>query len=534
MARTFTFGTGSSLLVLALLAFGAINPASAQIPQRSMDTQGADPSTAPSHTEEIHELFEKKPLVMDPAAKPTAFDTKRFGPDPSYPENYNQKEQLEIYGGKYAVPSQRPAIEFGYPQYSTGPIPEGLTLFGDKNLSRPQLMIFGDVRSAVAYNDGGKKGNAQVAVRANIDVDLALTSTERIHAFFRPLDRGGQFTRYEFAGPNKTDGHFLLNGNIQTLFFEGDIGSILGGIRNQYASFDMPIAFGKMPLFLQNGIWANSAMIGGAVTIPSKNSRLLDITNMDITFFGGRDDVSTPAIVQRGTNQFDLHAGRIAGVTGWADMGGGYLEWGYGRVEDGRQNGPGFGYNNFTLAWSKRYFGKVSNSLRVIWNTGQDPGTGNGRQTADGFLLLMENSWISPLEQTLVPYANFFFGSDRPQALIRDAGAGGPLNNTGINFETDGLTGFPKLDDSGNNTYGGAIGVEYLFSLEQQIVVEAATVQTMKSRADRIAKGPQYALGIRYQRPLTKSLILRLDGIVAKRISDDDVAGARVELRWKF
>ena len=532
MARTFTIGTGSSLLVLALLAFG--NPAAAQIPQRSMDIQGAGQSTAPSHVEEVQELFEKKPLVMDPAARPTTFDAKRFGPDPTYPENYNPKEQLEIYGGKTAVPSPRPLVEWGYPQYSTGPVPEGLTIFGDKNLSRPQLMIFGDVRSAVAFNDGGKKTNAQVAVRANIDVDFALTSTERIHAFFRPLDRGGQFTRYEFAGPNKNNGKFLLNGNIQTLFFEGDIGSILGGIRNEYSSFDMPVAFGKMPLFLQNGIWANSALIGGAVTIPSKNSPMFDITNMDITFFGGRDDVSSPALVQRGTNQLDLHAGRIAGVTGWMDMGRGYLEWGYGRVEDGRQNGPGFGYNNFTLAWSKRYFGMVSNSTRIIVNTGQSPGTANGRQTADGYLILVENSWISPLEQVLVPYANFFFGSDRPQALIRDAGAGGPLNNTGINFETDGLTGFPKLDDTGNNTFGGAIGVNYIFNLEQRIVVELATVQTLKSRADRVAKGPQYAFGVRYQRPLTKSLIVRLDGMIAKRISDDDVAGIRAELRWKF
>ena len=31
--------------------------------------------------------------------------------------------------------------------------------------------------------------------------------------------------------------------------------------------------------------------------------------------------------------------------------------------------------------------------------------------------------------------------------------------------ETDGLTGFPKLDDTGNDSFGGAIGVSYLFNL---------------------------------------------------------------------
>ena len=36
--------------------------------------------------------------------------------------------------------------------------------------------------------------------RVNVDIDLKLTGTERIHAFFTPLQEDAQFTRYEFGG----------------------------------------------------------------------------------------------------------------------------------------------------------------------------------------------------------------------------------------------------------------------------------------------------------------------------------------------
>ena len=60
---------------------------------------------------------------------------------------------------------------------------------------------------------------------------------------------------------------------------------------------------------------------------------------------------------------------------------------------------------------------------------------------------------------------NAWVGIDRPQSLARAAGAGDILKNTGINFETDGLTGFPKLDDTGRDTFGAVLGIEYLSDL---------------------------------------------------------------------
>ena len=58
----------------------------------------------------------------------------------------------------------------------------------------------------------------------------------------------------------------------------------------------------------------------------------------------------------------------------------------------------------------------------------------------------------------MIPYANLFVGLGNPQPLVDGNGAG-ILKNVGINFETDALTGFPKLDDSGSDAWGGAVGL---------------------------------------------------------------------------
>ena len=104
------------------------------------------------------------------------------------------------------------------------------------------------------------------------------------------------------------------------------------------------------------------------------------------------------------------------------------------------------------------------------------------------------------------------------------------LRNTGINFESDGLTGYPTLDATAHDSYGGALGVEYLFDLDRQIVVEAATVQ----RRGDSTLGAEYAIGARYQHPFTKAWIIRLDAMKGWRQGQKDIYGVRVELRRKF
>jgi len=462
---------------------------------------------------------------MSPEASVVDHDMGLFGSDPDYgDEAYDAQRNLDIYGGKYMNPTQRPLLELGRELYQYGPFQKSPDWLGSKNLLAPQLLVYGDWRTAVAYNDNGGIEQATIATRLNLDFDLRLTATERVHVFMRPLDRGGKFTRLDLGGENHQF-EDELDANIDTLFFEGDVGSILAGFSNEESKFDLPIAIGLMPLLFQNGVWLEDAFTGVAVTIPGRNSPMFDISNMDITLFWGGDRVTTAAIPD--DDRIDLF-----GATAFIETMQGYWEVGYGYVKD--DDNSELTYHNMAIAFTRRYRNILSNSVRFIAASGQDPSM--GQQTADGFILLIENSFITSKPSTLVPYLNMFIGFDKPQSLARAGGAGGILKNTGILFETDGLTGFPKMDDTGFDTYGGAIGLEYLFSLDQQIVVEAAMVQSHggENRTTRNVAGGEYGIGVRYQRPINNAMILRVDAMVAFRESADDLSGVRFEFRYKF
>jgi len=75
-----------------------------------------------------------------------------------------------------------------------------------------------------------------------------------------------------------------------------------------------------------------------------------------------------------------------------------------------------------------------------------------------------------------------------------------------------------------------------LFNLDQQIVVEAATVQPIGGDAvvGRAAQGSQYALGVRWQLPIAQTWIVRADAMYGWLENVDDIGGARLEIRRKF
>jgi len=452
-----------------------------------------------------------------------------FRPGPQYDQNYNAATNVDVYGAKQAVEPSRPLLEAGREQYTAGDYNPESSLLGANNLLVPGLAVYGDWRTAIAYNQNNGKDIAQIATRVNIDVDFKITGTERIHAFFQPLQDNGRFTRCEFGGGGVDDRKCVLESDLnpQTLFFEGDVGSIYSGLSGEFAGFDLPFTAGLFPLFLQNGIWANDAILGGAVSLTAKNSQKLGLSNFDVTFFAAFDNVDNALVAGDVANR-NNNVSNLYGVTTFIDAFGGYVEAGYGLIQ-GVEEADGQLTNFVTAAFTKRYANTISNSTRVFANFG------NGDQD-EGYLLISENSLISGLPSTLLPYANFFVGSGNPQPLVDGNGAG-LLKNVGINFETDALTGFPKLNDTGSNAYGGAIGLQYLFNLDQQIVVELATVQPFGDTIPGVGVADaQYALGIRYQIPLNNDWLFRADATyqIVDNPDVEDNFGIRAELRRKF
>ncbi len=463
---------------------------------------------------------------MDPRARRVPYDQAAFNPDPVYPEGFSYEEQLRTYA-KAPVKTQRPLLELGREMYVEGALGPGLLFLGEKNLVFPSLIVYGDWRTAAGFSDTGPTEVGRVSTRLNLDVDFQITATERLHAFFRPLDKNGKFTGFDFAGNDRDSEGVELDLNADTLFFEGDLGAITGGITGRDAPFDLPFAVGKIPLLLQNGVWVEDAFWGAAFSLAARNSPRYDISNYDLTFFMGLDDVSNPGLAAAGARESEV---ALFGVTTFMDVAEGYVEAGYGYTSVSGSASDA-DYHNFTASFTKRYFDWLSNSMRVIWNAGQSR---SGPETNDGLLLLAENSFRTRQPYTLIPYVNLFVGFGTPQSLARAADAGGVLKNTGINFETNALTLFPKLEDSGHDSFGGAVGVNYLFDLEQrrQLVLEVAAQHPFGG--DAKAADDQIAIGARYQMALDNSWILRFDLMAADLGSEDDLFGFAIELRKKF
>jgi hypothetical protein len=484
-------------------------------------------------------LFEAPPCVgpnsdcetarpyFDPRAQLSPYSSDDFSPRPLCDQPYNACDELNIYGGKYLNPTQRPLVELGMPLYDTGPVPPPSLECGPTNPSLKRFYLYGDYRAAAAYNQQNGQDKGVLAHRLNLEWDYWITSTERFHMFTGPLQRDNDFQRVEF-----TDGHSeffneldFFDPDTDTAFFEGDLGYMIGGWTGRYAPFDLPITAGLIPLVFQNGVWMNDAIVGAAVTIPARNSAWLDWSNFDITFFTGFDQVTSPAF------EDSQAAANVYGVTSMIDAYGGYVEIGYARLDDTANLGRS--YNNVGVSYTRRYLNLVSNSMRAIVNSGQ--GGPNDDRTAQGLLLIAENSFLSPWPYNVIPYVNTWVGFDDPQSVARSAAAGGVLFNEGILFESDNLTGYPTLDATANETYGAALGLDLLSpEFTHQLILEAAFVQVFGDPADRNAPGNQYGIGARYQVPISNATLLRFDVMHGWLQAGDDITGARAEYRWKF
>jgi hypothetical protein len=477
---------------------------------------------------------DKKAHDMSPEAKmlpgPPAEDS--FKPDPVYPQAYDAYAQLHIYDAKHMIsnPTGVPPVELGVRMYDRGAYTPRPTWLGAKDPVQFGFMSFGDLRLVAAdYDNGiaaknGKTGQSVLAARLNLDMDLALTATERFHAFTRPLDKNGSFTRYDISGGVKDKFTHNFDFNLDTLFFEGDAGAIASGLTGKPSRFDLPIAIGRMPFVTQNGVWIEDAFDGAAFSFAAKNIPSLDVSNTDLTFFAAFNKLSTDADPGDKNKAF--------GFAGFADARNGYVEYGYAYV---RTDNNDLSYHNVTAAFTRRYKGRLSNSVRLIGNFGQK-GIPGKPKTADGLLVLVENSltpkylpWGNQLN--FVPYLNLFAGFNSPQSLARGGDAGGVLRNTGITFESDGVTRYPTLDARAHDTYGGALGLEYLFDLAHQIVVEGSVVER---KSGSPLPGNEYAIGARYQQPISPDLIIRFDAMKGWRQGQRDIYGVRAELRLKF
>ncbi len=496
-------------------------------PSTELPVAGADKQDTTNKTTMPSFFFPpQQPIQMDCNGRQIPYSGSDFSALPMPPLPVDPYSDSMIYRGKTPIMTQRPWVELGRPLYTPGLYPPANSFFfGETNLLMPHFYVYGDYRSGVGVNENQAGAARSWANRLNLDMDLQFTATERLHAFMGPLDRANDVSRLDFSDSSNITYIDRTDLRLDTLFFEGDVGAIIGGREGTYSPFDLPFSVGLMPMVYQNGIWMEDAMIGAACAIPARHSSALDWSNYEVSLFALTDQVTTDAFLG------DNNAAEVFGSAWFIEAYGGYIEADHAFIHD--DVGGHRSYHNASLSYTRRYFSRLSNSIRVITNFGQ--ALPSDQRTADGYLILLENSLISANPNYFVPYANFFYGSGKPQSVARAAASGGILRNTGINFETDGLTNYPTLDATGNNTYGTAVGLNMLgTNFSHQLVVEFAALAATGSPQFRAAPGDQYAAGIRYQKPLSYRWIFRADSMYGWLRNSEDIFGNRFEFRWKF
>lgn len=260
-------------------------------------------------------------------AMPT--ESMGFSPPPTLWEatwkTYDSPEQ--VYDSKKDVPTERPWVEWGRGFYTPGMIEPGGRLFSDYNLLHPTFYVYGDYRVGIGSGKNAAGRFDNLAHRLNLDLDLALTATERFHGFIGPFNNAGNFTQFRLE-----DDEIVfdpeLNANFVTGFFEGDLGYMLGGLHDEPAQFEMPIAIGLMPLLYQNGIWMEDAVAGVAISRNAQHSRLLNWSNFDASVFAVFDQLNSPVFGA------DNHAAQAIGTAWFIEAYGGYIETGFAYVHD--------------------------------------------------------------------------------------------------------------------------------------------------------------------------------------------------------
>lgn len=400
---------------------------------------------------------------------------------------------------------------------------------------RPALWVFGEYRTDYAYreNPTGTHVISEVAQRLDLFGQLNLSGTERLLIGLRPFDQetngisaGGRqqairkFSSYDFG---TGDGISGTNGDIQTLFFEGDFGEIFPNLDPYDTEYiDYGFSVGRQPLLIQDGLMINEDMID-----------LASVTRNTLFGYGSLNTRATAVYAWNRINRQDRLLGNV--FDPGADMIGLFTESDF---PISTVNAD-LAYVNSSLGglfvWGLSAIQRL-HGYRNTYNTsfhllGSQPTGGIETPVAgQGELLFSQVSWTPHRTEDLV-YFNAFWAIDQYTSAARGPLTGGPLGQVGILFAGPQLGRYAApLSNQASNAFGGSIGYQMFFDhTRQQVIFEVgARDGTLEQNTAAVAVGAQY------QRALGQHWILVLDSFVARQESQSVSEGVRVELRAKF
>lgn len=415
-------------------------------------------------------------------------------------------------------------LEIGDPFLDTGKLDAGFEVPVLGAVWQPRMWSYFIYRTALQSFDNGNEGrlrDTEWANRLDLFANLQLTGTEKILLGLRPVDNNlpDRFTRYTFDGADK-DFKNELGLDIETLFFEGDIGSLIpnldkAGIR----PVDFGFAVGRQPITFQEGILINDTV--DSVGFIRNNIPLTGTSNFKVSGMYAWDRLDRNDR-NRGadTNMYALFSA--------ADLSTSTLNLDMIYVNDNSDDGDAFYIGASSIQRLKSFFG-MSTAFRINSSISIDEEIPDN-VVGDGTLLTAEFS-ITPSESEDIAYFNPFVSVGNFTQAGREPILGGPLANTGILFASPNLSTYgaeisPFVDDD----VGFALGYQAFWdNRRRNLVLE------MAGRRDFSGDGiDQLGLGFQLQQAVGQNVQLQLEGFHTLNETQDDVFGGRFEILFVY
>ena len=418
------------------------------------------------------------------------------------------------------------ALELGDPFLDTGQLDAGFEVPLIGAVWQPRLWSYFIYRSTLQTFDNGaprRDRDTEWANRLDLFVNLQLTGTEKILLGLRPVDNNqpDRFTKYSFESSNSGFKN-ELNLDVETLFFEGDVGSLLPVLDNAgIKPIDFGFTVGRQPITFQEGIIINDTV--DAIGFVRNNIVFPGTSNLRISGMWAwnrldRNDRS------RGSDA-NMYALFTAADTHRSTYN---LDMIY--VDDDARDGGGDGFYLGVSAIQRiSSLGGMSTAFRINSSFALDQEI-SGNVIGDGTLLTAEFS-KTPHGSDDIAYVNPFISLGNFTQAGREAIIGGPLANTGIlfaspNFSTYGAEISPFTDD----VYGLATGYQAFWDNKRRnLILEIAT------RRDFDGSGfDSYGAGFQLQQAIGQHYQLQLEGFHTFQESRQDATGARFEVLVVF
>lgn len=421
------------------------------------------------------------------------------------------------------LPSRPPLlVELGDGFLDTGNLHPGFEIPYIGAVWQPRLWAYLINRTAIQTFEDGRSGNqreTELVNRLDFFVNLQLTGTEKILLGIRGTDnnRPNRFSRYTFDGASEGFND-EFDFNIETLFFEGDLGSLFPVLDKKGSRpIDLGFTVGRQPVVFQEGILINDTI--DAVGFVRNNIPFPGTSNLRVSGMWGWNRLDR--------NDFDTRPSdeNMFGLFIAADTQLSTFNYDMIYVDDS-DNGDGLYFGGSAIQRLPA-FGGISTAFRVNTSIALDDEI-PGNVIGTGTLLTSELSKTVKGSDDIV-YFNSFLGLGNFTQAGREPINGGPLANTGILFASPNLGSYlAELDPfTTDSVVGGAVGYQAFWDNKRRnLILEVA------GRHDLSGDGfDSLGLGFQLQQAVGRHVQLQFESFYAFNEGRDDGYGARSEIQ---